>query len=209
VSEVDGVDEVDAPQRPVRPPLTPAQRRARRQTVTLLLVCGLLLVSFLFAAAYYGGWFDSPKAKATGPSCTPTAPPSKVKPSQIKLNVYNATNRNGLARKVAGELKLRGFSVADVANDPLRRTVKLSAEVRYGAKGKAGAQLVSAEVSGSKLVADKRKDASVDLVLGGGYTQLVPVATSTTPSTCTPTSTATTTSGVSAQKTPKTATTTK
>jgi hypothetical protein len=209
LSEVDGVDEVDAPQKPSRPPLTPAQRRARRQTVTLLLVCGLLLVSFLFAAAYYGGWFDSPKSAATGPSCTPTAPPSKVKPSQFKLNVYNATNRNGLARKVAAEMKLRGFAVADIANDPLRRTVKLSAEVRYGAKGKAAAQLVSAEVSGSKLVADKRKDASVDLVLGGAYSQLVPVATSTSSSTCTPTSTATTTSGVSAQKTPTKTTSTK
>jgi len=211
LSEVDDVDEVDAPQGPVRPPLTPAQRRARRQTVTLLIVCGLLLVSFLFAAAYYGGWFDSPKAKATGPTCTPTAPPSKVKPSQVKVNVYNATNRNGLARKVAAELRLRGFSVADVANDQLHRAVKLSAEIRYGAKGKAGAQLVSTEVSGSKLVADKRKDASVDLVLGGAYSQLVPVSTSTSPSsTCTPTSTATTTGGVSAHKTPaKTTATTK
>jgi hypothetical protein len=191
LSEVDGVDEIDAPQRPVRPPLTPAQRRARRQTVTLLIVCGLLLVSFLFAAAYYGGWFDSPKAKATGPTCTPTAPPSRVKPSQVKLNVYNGSNRNGLARKVGGELKLRGFTLGTIANDPLKHTVKISAEVRYGPKGKSGAQLVSSEVFGSKLVADKRKDASVDLVLGGAYKELTATSTATTTSTCTPTSTGT------------------
>jgi hypothetical protein len=193
LSEVDGVDEVDAPQRSPRPPLTPAQRRARRQTVTLLIVCGLLLVSFLFAAAYYGGWFDSPKDKAGGPTCTPTAPPSKVKPSQVKVNVYNASTRNGLARKVAGEMRLRGFTVGTIANDPLHRTVRTSAEVRYGAKGKAGAQLVSSEVAGSKLVADKRTDASVDLVLGGTYSELTetPSSGSSASSSCSPTSTGT------------------
>lgn len=196
MSEVDGVDEVATPQRPERPPLTPAQRRARRQTVTLLVVCGLLLVSFLFAAAYYGGWFDAPKSQATLPPCT-TPAPVKVKPSQIRLNVYNATNRNGLARKVAGEMRLRGFTVGDIANDPLHRSVRITAEVRYGTKGKAGAQLVSSEVTGSKLVADKRKDASVNLVLGGTYTALVATTgsgASTSPS-CTPSSTATATSG--------------
>ena len=209
MSEVDGVDEIDAPQRPVRPPLTPAQRRARRQTVTLLIVCGLLLVSFLFAAAYYGGWFDSPKDKAGGPTCTPTAPPSAVKPSQVKVNVYNASKRNGLARRVAGEIKDRGFVVGTIANDPLKKTLTTTAEVRYGTKGKAGATLVSSEVPGSKMVADKRKDASVDLVLGSTYVDLAATATSTAgpAATCTPTGTATTsgtgTKTASASKTTK------
>jgi hypothetical protein len=188
LSEVDDVDEVDAPRGPRRPPLTPAQRRARRQTITLLLVAGLLLVSFLFAAAYYGGWFDEPKPTSGGPTCTPT-PTSTLKPSQVKVNVYNASTRNGLARKVAGEMKDRGFVVGTIANDPLHRSVKTTAEVRYGAKGKAGAQLVMSEVPGAKLVADKRKDASVDLVLGGSYEQLTPTDTPTGSSSCTPTGT--------------------
>jgi hypothetical protein len=207
VSEVDDVDEVDAPVRPARPPLTPAQRRARRQAITLIVVCALLLVSFLFAAAYYGGWFDKPKA-TTGAAPCPTAAPSSVKPSQVKVNVYNASKRNGLARKVAGEMKDRGFVIGSIANDPLRRSVTTTAEVRYGTKGKAGAQLVVSEVPGSKLVVDKRKDASIDLVLGSTYVDLTATGSPSagaTP-TCTPTGTATTGTGTrtaSASKTLK------
>ena len=199
MSEVDDVDEIDGPARPARPPLTPAQRRARRQAATLLAVCGLLLVAFLFAAAYYGGWFDSGKANSGGTPCPTVTPANKVKPSQVKLNVYNASNRNGLARKVAGELKLQGFQVGDVANDPLKRNVKTPAEVRYGAKGKAGAQLVSSQVAGSTLVADKRKDASVDLVLGGTYKDLVAPPTATSTPTCTPTTSPVTSTGSAKQ----------
>jgi hypothetical protein len=208
VSDVDHVDEVDGPGRPVRPPLTAAQRRARRQAITLIAVCGVLLVSFLFAAAYYGGWFDEPKKTAGAGPCQP-APTNTLRPSQIKVNVYNASKRNGLARKVAGEMKDRGFVVGSIANDPLRRTVTTTAEVRYGTKGKAGAQLVSSEVPGSKLVADKRKDASVDLVLGSTYVDLTATATPTAGAspTCTPTGTATTsgtgTNTASATKTTK------
>jgi LytR cell envelope-related transcriptional attenuator len=211
VSEVDDVDELDEPQRSVRPPLTPAQRRARRQAITLIVVCGLLLVSFLFAAAYYGGWFDKPKT-ASAPGPCRTAPANTLRPSQVKVNVYNASKRNGLARKVAGEMKDRGFVVGTIANDPLRRAVTDTAEVRYGAKGKAGAQLVSSEVPGSKIVVDKRKDASVDLVLGSTYVDLSASATATatagSSASCTPTGTSTTT-GTGNKSATKTATATK
>ena len=201
MSEVD--DEIDAPQRPPRPPLTAAQRRARRQTITLLVVCGMLLVAFVFAAAYYGGWFGDEKATTGANPCTTATPTSTVKPSQVKVNVYNASNRNGLARKVAGEMRLLGFNVASVANDPLHRSVKTTVEVRYGTKGKAGAQLVGAEVDGSKLVADKRKDATVDLVLGASYTQLkVTEPTPTGSASCTPTATTAPTTGVKATTSP-------
>jgi hypothetical protein len=192
VSDVDEVDEVDGPHGSGRAPLTPAQRRARRQAITLIVVCALLLVSFLFAAAYYGGWFDKPKNTAAPTPCR-TAPASTLKPSQVKVNVYNASKRNGLARKVAGEMKDRGFVVGTIANDPLHHTVTTTGEVRYGPKGKAGAQLVSSEVPGSKTVVDKRKDASVDLVLGSTYVDLTATASPTTGTspTCTPTGTAT------------------
>jgi hypothetical protein len=174
LSEVEGYDDVVAQEggRPPRPPVTPAQRRARRQAITLLLVGGLLLVSFLFAAAYYGGWFSTPKAKGTAGACPTVTATSKVQPSQVQVNVYNASNRNGLAKKVAGEMKTQGYVTGKVANDPLHATVKTSAQVRYGPKGKEGAELVASEVSGAKLVLDKRKDATVDLVLGSTYSVL-------------------------------------
>ena len=112
MSEVEGFDDVAEPDggRPIRPPLTPAQKRARRQAITLLLVGGLLLVSFLFAAAYYGGWFSTPQGQDRRPApCPTTTAVSTVQPSQVHVNVYNASNRNGLAKKVAGEMKTPGL----------------------------------------------------------------------------------------------------
>jgi hypothetical protein len=53
-----------------------------------------------------------------------------------------------------------------VANDPLGKSVKGVAEVRYGPSGAEGAKLLVYYVPGAVLVADQRTDASVDLVLG-------------------------------------------
>ena len=205
MSEVGGFDDVEAEgQRPSRPPLTPAQKRARRQAITLLLVGGLLLVSFVFAAAYYGGWFSTPKATSTAGPCPTTAVVIKVQPSQVQVNVYNASKRNGLAKKVSGEMKAQGYVTGKVANDPLNATVTTPAQIRYGAKGKAGAQLVASEVPGAKLVQDKRKDATVDLVLGASYAKLgdPPSATATTNPSCHPSTTPAGTHTTPAKATP-------
>ncbi len=210
MSEVQGFDDVEAGgQRPTRPPLTPAQKRARRQAITLLLVGGLLLVSFVFAAAYYGGWFAKPKATSTAGSCPTTAVVIKVQPSQVQVNVYNASKRNGLAKKVSGEMKAQGYVTGKVANDPLNANVTTPAQIRYGAKGKAAAQLVASEVPGAKMVLDKRKDATVDLVLGASYVKLgdPPSATASSNPSChpstTPTGTHTTPAKPTASKTKK------
>jgi hypothetical protein len=192
MSEVEGFDDTISAgdPRPRRPPATPAQLRARRQAITLLLVGGVLLVSFLFAAAYYGGWFSTPKPKTATGACPTSTSTSAVKPSQVHVNIYNASNRNGLAKKVSGEMKLQGFVTGKVANDPLKASFKDPAQVRYGTKGKAGADLVAKEVSGAKMVLDKRKDATVDLVLGAAYSSLtVPVSATATNPNCHPSTT--------------------
>lgn len=89
---------------------------------------------------------------------------------QIKLNVYNSTNRHGLAAATAAELKKRGFTIAKVTNDPLKADLTVPAEVR-GALAPA-MRLVAAEVAGAHLRADTRTDGSIDLVLGTGFTAL-------------------------------------
>jgi len=95
---------------------------------------------------------------------------AQVTVSQIKLNVYNSTNRNGLAAATAAELKKRGFMIAKVTNDPLKANLTVAAEVR-GAVAPA-MRMVAAEVAGAQLHADTRTDGSVDLVLGTGFTAL-------------------------------------
>ena len=90
--------------------------------------------------------------------------------SQIKLNVYNSTNRKGLAAATAAELKKRGFTIDKVTNDPLKANLTVAAEVR-GAAAPA-MRMVAAEVTGAQLRADTRTDGSIDLVLGTGFTAL-------------------------------------
>jgi hypothetical protein len=88
--------------------------------------------------------------------------------AQIKLNVYNSTNRHGLAANTASTLKQRGFTIGKVTNDPLKANLTVAAEVRGASASAAAMQVVAAEVLGS----DARTDGTVDLVLGSGFTAL-------------------------------------
>ena len=154
---------------------TSRRSRRRRAVITLLLVALMLFFAFWYAYSYYRA--SGRPAAATVPACTAAPAAAAPKPANITVNVYNATDRNGLAAGTATQLRARGFVVATVANDPLQRTVAGAAEVRYGASGAAKAKVVLALVKGSKGVKDARTDASVDLVLGERFTALVkPVA---------------------------------
>lgn len=154
---------------------TSRRSRRRRAVITLLLVALMLFFAFWYAYSYYRA--SGRPAAATVPACTTAPAAAAPRPANITVNVYNATDRNGLAAGTASQLRARGFAVATVANDPLQRTVAGPAEVRYGASGAAKAKVVLALVKGSKGVKDARTDASVDLVLGERFTALAkPVA---------------------------------
>jgi LytR cell envelope-related transcriptional attenuator len=109
-------------------------------------------------------------AKPSGsPAPTLVALPS---PSAITVNVYNATTRKGLAKTTSLELASRGFRTDKVANDPAKKIIAASAEIRYGPAGAVNAKVVAAQVVGPVMIQDHRKDASVDFVLGDGYASL-------------------------------------
>lgn len=144
--------------------------RRRRALITLGVVALMLFFAFWYAYSYYR---DSDTAKAApSPSCTATATSTARTPAQVTVNVYNATDRTGLAAKTAADVRKRGYKVATVSNDPLQKDVKIAAEVRYGPTGRESARLVLALVKGAKYVKDSRTDASVDLVLGAKFTAL-------------------------------------
>jgi LytR cell envelope-related transcriptional attenuator len=63
-----------------------------------------------------------------------------------------------------------------VANDPQDSKPAGTAVVRYGAKGAAAARLVAAQVPQAKLQRDRRRSATVDLVIGKAFRALAPVA---------------------------------
>jgi hypothetical protein len=92
--------------------------------------------------------------------------------AQIKLNVYNSTNRHGLAASAATSLKQRGFTISNVTNDPLKVNLTVAAQVRGASANVSAMRVVAAEVVGAQLHADSRTDNSVDLVLGAGFTAL-------------------------------------
>lgn len=197
------VDEAPSPP-PHHQPLTPQQRRQRRAAITLLILVFFLVLALLFAGAYYLGWFGKTTPDAGTSACQPTV--TTIQPSEVKVNVYNSTDRNGLARGVATTMRTRGFLVGKVANDPLKAKVKVSADVRYGPKGKAAAELVARQIPGAKLVEVKRKDASVDLVLGTAYKAFGSITSQSTPSsapTCHPSTSPTSTSTSTAKSTAK------
>lgn len=97
-------------------------------------------------------------------------------PADVTTNVYNATDRTGLAAATAEELKARGFVIGTVANDPLGKTITGVAEVRHGPKGADAARLMAFYLPDAKLVDDGRSDASIDTVLGAGFMDVAPQA---------------------------------
>ena len=159
------------------------RRRRRRQRITMAVIVVLVIVAGLIAAGLYLGVLGVPAKSlpvAVGPvPCSTVSAPPALAPRRIKVNVYNATGRAGLAANTAGQLRRRGFVIGSVANDPGRAKVVGTAEVRYGARGAVAAHVVAAQVAGARLVPDRRLAPTVDLVIGPQFTGLAPSVPST------------------------------
>jgi hypothetical protein len=159
----------------------------------------VLAVVLALAAGVGGGWWFAGRDKATptaGPTTTSTcsqhssagahtsasgkpSPGSTTaakvvlpNPRSIRLNVYNATTRSGLAKTTSLQLQARGFTIVNVANDPLNKTIVGTAQIRFGRYGILAAKVVAAQVPHPILFRDARKDASVDFVIGDAYAAL-------------------------------------
>ncbi len=168
--------------------LTPAGEGAQRRSGGRRTAITLVLAVLLLAGAGYGAWnglMGAGRAGTTPAAQDPSACATegaaggkqarRTKPSRardVKVNVYNATRRAGLAGAVSDQLEDRGFRLRNVANDPTDRDVKGVAEVRHGTKGRAAALTLRAHVPGAVLVKDRRKTAVVDLALGSRLRRL-------------------------------------
>jgi hypothetical protein len=115
-------------------------------------------------------------SQAPEPCVTVTVTPGAglPTPSQVTTNVYNSTERAGLAASTAEELQTRGFIIGTIDNDPLGRAVSAPAEIRHGPAGLASAKLMSFYIPGSVLVDDARTDATIDTVIGAAFTAIAP-----------------------------------
>ncbi|MEE2570803.1 LytR C-terminal domain-containing protein [Pseudarthrobacter sp. J64] len=150
-------------------------RMARRivHGVVLVLLLALIISASLVALGIMNGHIKLPAAvnePRTTVSLCPATTFDYVPPESVNVNVYNATNRPGLARSAADALLARKFVVAEVGNsDAPYRGV---AAVISGAAGQSAAFTLQRHLPGSDYFQDARSDASVDVVLSTNYADL-------------------------------------
>jgi len=135
-----------------------------------LVIIAVVIVTWTLLSDKQSGQADD------GQSCAPGAKPANTtmpKEQDVTLNVYNSTDRTGLAGSTATELKKVGFHVASVKQDPTGAVINGSAQVRFGRLAVGAAQLIRAYVPGATLQYDpNRENKTVDLVLGKKYQAL-------------------------------------
>lgn len=167
---------------------TPA-RRPRWLVAVLAAVSMLALFGIGFAAALLlGGQSESVVvADSVAADETPTAgtgetaqpepcettlvAPAELlpRPDSVVVNVYNSTQRGGLAGSTAQELSQRGFRINKVENDPLGVSLRGTGEIRYGPNGADNARLLAFYFPGVVLVDDGRSGPRVDISVGRGF----------------------------------------
>jgi hypothetical protein len=155
-----------------RPTVRPRGRRSGRRPLAPLI---FLLV---LAIAALGVWWkvfgdaaaeeDREKAACAVAS---TAPP-QLDPATVRLRVFNATDTAGLAQQVGDQLRARGFTVEEVANDPTEREVTGVGEIRHGPRGADAAAYVELYLPGAGDWPDTRADDRVDFVIGPEFVAL-------------------------------------
>ncbi|SHN82584.1 transcriptional attenuator, LytR family [Geodermatophilus obscurus] len=111
-------------------------------------------------------------AAAEQPVTTPAEQPLTAAPAGIPVDVLNGTATSGLAGTVADQLRAQGFGVGQVGNElgVVNQTV-----VRHAPGAEEQARTVAAAVPGAVLQASDATGGAVQLVLGPGFSGVVPV----------------------------------
>ncbi|WP_306340715.1 LytR C-terminal domain-containing protein [Streptomyces sp. AS13] len=109
--------------------------------------------------------------KRACPTVKPAVAPAKAlpKPAAVKVNVYNATTRSGLAKDAAEELKKRGFAIGEVGNASKEYDKKVPGTgVLLGAPAakNGGFTVLGTQLAGAVERTDARKTGEIDLILG-------------------------------------------
>ncbi|WP_434592102.1 LytR C-terminal domain-containing protein [Streptomyces sp. A5-4] len=116
-----------------------------------------------------------PSAPEASPATSTTSAKALPKPGKIKVNVYNATPRGGLAKETADELKKRGFAIGKVGNAPTEYDKKVKGTgILLGApKDVAGVlPVLGTQLKKAEQKADARTGTEVDMILGTAFKKL-------------------------------------
>ena len=97
-------------------------------------------------------------------------------PDPAAVHVFNSTQTIGLGQRVKGELEARGFTVGEVGNDPLRRKIRGTGELRYsGTAAEHNVEALRAWQPGMVVVKEDRPGrgpSEVDFVMGVKFDKL-------------------------------------
>lgn len=139
-----------------------------------------MLAVALVAAAMWGNVVPSPFSRPfSSPAPTEAArssvpcPPADALPapySEITANVYNATDETGLAARTASGLAQYGVVISQESN--YGGDLEGVANIVSGPRGLQAAYTVAQIVPGSTVTLDGREDATIDVVLGGSFSEV-------------------------------------
>ena len=148
-------------------------RRRILHGVVLVLLLALIIAGIMGAVGVMNGQIKFPTAIQTPEkvSLCPDTTFDYTANAKVKVNVFNATSRAGLAKSAANEFRARKFVVGAVGNT--QTGYRGVAAVVSGAAGQAAAFSVQRNVPGSDYFQDGRSDASVDVILTGDYRGLI------------------------------------
>jgi hypothetical protein len=114
------------------------------------------------------------KSGSTNTACQRAAyvPPA---PQHTPVNVMNGTTQGGFAAQIADQLRQRGYPIGTIGNDPLRRKIRGTGELRYGPDGQAQVDALRPWNLGMNPILDQqRQGPSVDFVIGDSFESLYP-----------------------------------
>ncbi|WP_407320395.1 LytR C-terminal domain-containing protein [Isoptericola halotolerans] len=176
---------------PAQDPARVARRRRKheRQAVVFGLIIAFLVVLGLGALAIYTDTIDSPVSEPIytpstavehmAPACLPEDEdsPDGVLPmpyDKVRVRIFNAAdNRFALAGASEDVLSDRGFDIRDTGDFTYQ--VEGPSEIRYGTSGIVQAYTLAAQFDDIELILDDRGGKVVDLVIGTGWAEPLPV----------------------------------
>ncbi|MFE1770092.1 LytR C-terminal domain-containing protein [Streptomyces sp. NPDC059008] len=163
-------------------------RHRRRIVLTLVAtVCALGLIGWgtLQLIDVFGGKGGTAQASPGKKHCRDsgradgaqarTAAQKPPAPGTLTVNVFNATQRSGLAKRTADELKKRGFKIGKVGNAPAAYDKKVKgAGILLGPRAAVDGPLkvLATQLAGAQQKTDDRKSAELDLILGDAFKDL-------------------------------------
>lgn len=165
------------------------RRPSNRRRVVLSAVAGVVVLGVVgvgtaqLAGAFDGGGSHREAAghcpSAVGTKAADTTPVRLPKPSAVTVNVYNATNRPGLAKSTADELKKRGFVIGKVGNAPaaFNNKLKSTAVLLGGPQAQGALKVLGTQLAAGSLKTDPKRagGANVDLIIGSAFGALDPL----------------------------------